>query len=100
MKGNMGEKLKRVPWGLVTFLANAGVAALIYMHTMSVNAAVDEKLKAYVTKEQSSKIEKTQQEQFEAREKARLELAAEFTKRVDGRLEDVVKRLERIENKL
>lgn len=84
----MAEIIKRAPWGLITFVAQGVLMALIYLHSVSVKASIREELRGYVTREEAT-----------IKEKSNAELSTEVLKRIDGRLEDIVKRLDRIETK-
>lgn len=81
--------MRKIPGWLVVFVAQLIIGAVITLHTFSVKASIQEELKAYITKDEVTQ-----------REKAHGEWSAEAVKRMDGKIDDVVRRLERIENKL
>lgn len=84
----MAEMIKRAPWGLITFVMQGALMALIYLHTVSVKASIREELRGYVTRDEAT-----------IKEKSNAELGAEVVKRIDGKLDDIIKRLDRIESK-
>lgn len=67
---------------------NCVFGVVVYMHSMSVKAAIVEELKEYVPRSEMN-----------IREKAHADWSAEAVKRIDGKLDDALKRLERIENR-
>jgi len=84
----MADLIKKHGSWLMPMGLNLLIGAAIYMHSMSVKAAIVQELREYVPRLE-----------LDRREKAHGEWAAEATKRIDGKLDDVLKRLERIENR-
>lgn len=84
----MADLFKKHQGWLLPVIFQLAIAGVIYMHTMSVKAALVEELKTYVNKEELA-----------IREKSHDIWAAEAVKRLDGKMDDAIKRLERIENR-
>jgi len=85
----MSEFIRKVPGWLVVFIAQLIIGAVVTLHTFSVKANIRDELKSYVTKEEAAQ-----------RERSHGEWIAEAVKRMDGKIDDVVQRLRRIEDKL
>lgn len=84
----MADLLKKHQGWLFPVLFQIVITGAIYMHTMSVKAAMVEELKTYVSRDEMS-----------IREKSHDIWASEAVKRLDGKLDDAIKRLERIESR-
>lgn len=91
----MGALLKRHANWLMPMLIVGAITVFNYWSTTSVKAAVSDsettikaKLESYVTKEE-----------LYFRESARNALRSETDKRIEGKIDDVIKRLERFENR-
>ncbi len=85
----MSDFIKKVPWGMVTFLLQIGLMVILWLHNLSVNAAVNERLKSYVTEGEMT-----------MREESHKTWSNEAIKRIDGKMDDILDRVKRIENKL
>jgi hypothetical protein len=83
----MREFIKRFPWGLVTFVLQVGLMLLLWLHTMSVKAAVEDRLKSYATREYV-----IDQARYHA------EWSSEAVKRIDDKMDDMLSRIKRIED--
>ena len=84
----MADLIKRHGSWLMPLMLNLVIGTGVYLHSMSVKAAIVDELRDYVPRAE-----------LEMRENAHAAWAAEATKRVDGKLDDVLKRLERMESK-
>ena len=82
----MSDFIKKAPWGLVTFVLQLALVIGLYLHTVSVKAAVQEQLKEYALK--SFVVEQM---------KSHGEWSAEAVKRMDGKMDDMLERIKRME---
>lgn len=83
---NMADIIKQNKNWLLPLVFNIVIGGLIYAHSMSVKAAIVEELKAYVPRAE-----------LELRENSHSTWAAEATKRIEGKIDDLGRRFERIE---
>ena len=85
----MSEFIKRVPWGLITFFLQAILIVGLWLHTLSVKAAVDETLKSYATKAY-----------IQEKERAHADWAGQVLEKLDERYSESNRRLDSIETKV
>jgi len=83
----MGDLIKKTPWGLVTFVVQSALIVGMWLHTMSVKAEVDQQLRSYATIELLG-----------AKEAAHAIWSAEAVKRIDGKMDDILARIKRMED--
>lgn len=84
----MAELIKKHQGWLLPLVFNLVIGSVIYLHSMSVKAAIVEELKDYVPRDELT-----------LRENAHGAWASEAAKRIDGKMDDMIRRLERIENR-
>ncbi len=82
----MSDFIKRAPWGLITFVLQLALVIGLYLHTVSVKAAVQEQLKEFALKTYVN-------EQMRAHES----WSVEATKRIDDKMTDILERVKRME---